>query len=77
MLAIHSAAMIPEVVAFARQLSLDPVALVVRLVARSESLTSRSAARLAKAIFGDIAREGLDQLAQMLGLKGGGPDEEP
>jgi len=70
-LAIHSAAMIPEVVAFARQLSLDPVALVVGLVARSESLNSRSAARLAKAIFCDIAHEGLDHIAQMLGLKGG------
>jgi hypothetical protein len=69
--AIRSAAAITEVVAFARRLGLDPVALVVGLVARSESLISRSAARLAKAIFGDIAREGLDHIAQMLGLKGG------
>jgi hypothetical protein len=68
--AICSAAAITEVVVFARQLGLDPVALVVGLVARSESLISRSAARLAKAIFGDIAREGLDDIAQMLGLKG-------
>jgi hypothetical protein len=67
--AIQSAAMIPEVVEFARQLGLDPVALVIGLLARSESLMSRSAARLAKAIFGDIAREGLDHIAQMLGLK--------
>jgi hypothetical protein len=70
-LAIRSAAAIPEVVAFARQLGVDPVALVVGLIARSESSTSRSAARLAKAILGDIAREGLDHIAQMLGLKGG------
>jgi hypothetical protein len=70
-LAIYSAAAIPEVVAFARQLGLDPVALVVGLLARSESSISRSAARLAKAIFGDIAREGLDHIVQMLGLKGG------
>jgi hypothetical protein len=69
--AIRSAAAITDVVALARRLGLDPVALVVGLVARSESLKSRSAARLAKAIFGDIAREGLDHIAQMLGLKGG------
>jgi hypothetical protein len=69
--AIRSAAMIPEVVAFGRRSVLDPVALVVGLVARSESLISRSAARLAKAIFGDVAREELDHIAQMLGLNGG------
>jgi hypothetical protein len=69
-LAIHSAAMIPEVVAFAQRAGLDPVALVIGLLARSEAPVSRSAARLAKAIFGDIAREGLDRIAQMLGLKG-------
>jgi hypothetical protein len=61
----------PEVVAFARQLGLDAVVLVIGLVARSESSVSRSAARLAKAIFGAIAPEGLDHIAQMLGLKGG------
>jgi hypothetical protein len=69
--AIRSAAAITEVVAFARRLGLDPVALVVGLIARSESLISRSAARLAKAIFGDIAREELDHIAQMLGLRNG------
>jgi hypothetical protein len=68
--AVRSAAAIAEVVAFARRLGLDPVALVVGLIARSESLISRSAARLAKAIFGDIAPEGLGHIAQMLGLKG-------
>jgi hypothetical protein len=70
-LAIHSAAAIPEVVAFARQFGLDPVVLVIGLVARCEASISRSAARLAKAIFGDIIREGLNDIAQMLGLKGG------
>jgi hypothetical protein len=70
-LAIQYAAMIPEVVEFARQFGLDPVALVIGLLARCESLRSRSAARLAEAIFGDIGREGLDRIAQMLGLKGG------
>src|SRR5262249_36112636 len=69
--AIRSAAVIPDVIALARELSLDPVVLVVGLVARSQSLKSRSAARLAKAIFGDIGCEGLDHAAQMLGLKRG------
>jgi hypothetical protein len=68
--AIRSAAAITEVVACARRLGLDPVALIVGLVACSESLVSRSAARLAKAILGDTAREGLDDIAQMIGLKG-------
>jgi hypothetical protein len=71
--AIRSAAAMPEVIALARQFGLDPVALVVGLVARSESLISRSAARLAKAILGDIVREGMDHIAQMLGLMRGGP----
>jgi hypothetical protein len=70
-LAIRSAAVIPDVIALARELSLDPVVLVVGLVARSQSLKIRSAARLAKAIFGDIGCEGLDHVAQMLGLKRG------
>jgi hypothetical protein len=70
-LAIHSAAVIPEVIAFARQFGLDPVVLVIGLLARSESSMSRSAARLGKAILGDIAHEGLDHVAKVLGLKGG------
>jgi hypothetical protein len=69
--AIRSAAATTEVVALARRLGLDPVVLVVGLVARSECLISRSAARLSKAILGDIAREELDHITQVLGLKGG------
>jgi hypothetical protein len=68
--AIQYAAALPDVVALAQRLALHPVALVIGLIARSESWRSRSAARLIKAIFGDIAREGLDHIAQMLGLKG-------
>ena len=66
--AIQTAAAITEVVVLARQLALDPVALVIGLIARSESSRSRSAARLAKAIFGDIALARLDDIAQMLCL---------
>jgi len=67
-LTIHSAAAIPEVVAFARQLGLDPVALIIGLVARSEASISRSAARVAKAILGEIALGGVERIAQILGL---------
>jgi hypothetical protein len=69
--AIQYAAALPEVVVLAQGLTLDPFALVIGLIARSESSRSRPAARLAKAILGDTAREGLDHIAQMLGLKGG------
>ena len=66
--AIQTAAALTEVVVLARQLALDPVALVIGLIAKSESSRSRSAARLAKAIFGDIALARLDDIAQMLCL---------
>jgi Vault protein inter-alpha-trypsin domain/von Willebrand factor type A domain len=66
--AIRSAAAITEVAAFARQFALDPVAMVVGLIARFESSRNRSAARLAKAIFGDIASPRLDHIAQILCL---------
>ena len=65
---IQTAAALAEVVVLARQLALDPVALVIGLIARSESSRSRSAARLAKVIFGDIALARLDDIAQMLCL---------
>ena len=66
--AIQTAAALTEVVVLARQLALDPVALVIGLIARSESSRSRSATRLAKAIFGDIASARLDHIAQILCL---------
>ncbi len=64
--AIQTAAAVTEVVVLARQLTLDPVALVIGLIARSESSRNRSAARLAKAVFGDIASARLDDIAQIL-----------
>ena len=66
--AIQYAAALPEVAVLAQQLALDPLALVIGLIARSESSRSRSAARLAKAIFGDIASARLDHIAQILCL---------
>src|SRR5262245_12212043 len=68
--AIQYAAALPEVVVLAQRLALHPVALVIGLIARSESSRSRSAARLAKAILCDITHEGLNHIAQMLGLRG-------
>jgi hypothetical protein len=54
--------------AIARQLALDPVVLVLGLIARFEASRSRSAARLAKAIFGDLARKELNDPAKLLCL---------
>ena len=65
---IQTAAAIAEVAAFARQFALDPVAVVVGLIARFESSRNRSATRLAKAIFGDIASARLNHIAQILCL---------
>ena len=66
--AIQTAAALTEVVAQAQQFALDPVALVIGLIARFEASRNRSAARLAKAIFGDIASARLDHIAQILCL---------
>jgi hypothetical protein len=66
--AIRSAAAIAEVLAIARQLALDPVVLVLGLIARSEASRSRSAARLTKTIFRDVARKELNDLAKLLCL---------
>jgi hypothetical protein len=65
---IRSAAATAEVLALARRFDLDPVALVIGLIARSESSRSRSAARIAKAIFGDPMRQELDDVARILRL---------
>jgi hypothetical protein len=65
---IRSAATLPEVVAFAREFTVDSIILVVGLIARFQSSRSRSAARLAKAILGDLAGAELDDIAQVLCL---------
>jgi hypothetical protein len=66
--AIRAAAATAEVLTLARQFALDPIVLVLGLIARSEASKNRSAARLAKAIFGDLARTGLDSAARTLCL---------
>jgi hypothetical protein len=66
--AIRSAAATAEVLTLAGKFALDPIVLVLGLIARSEAPKNRSAARLAKAIFGDLARVGLDSAARTLCL---------
>ena len=65
---IERAAALQEVIALAKQMNIDPIVLIVALIARSQSLRSRSAARIAKAIFGDGFTEELRSIAGTLGL---------
>jgi hypothetical protein len=67
---IQLAADLPEVIAFAHRIGLDPTTLVIALVARSQSATNRSAARIAKTILGDRGHEDeLTRIAELLGLR--------
>ncbi len=50
---LESAARMPRVVELATRLGLSPVALVVGLLARARARHDRSAARIARAVFGD------------------------
>jgi hypothetical protein len=65
---IARAAALPEAIAVANRMTIDPVVLIVALIARSQSLINRSAARISKAIFGDGFSEELRSLAAQLGL---------
>ena len=65
--AISEAAAISEVRDLADQLGLDPVILVIGLMARAAAARSRSAARIAHAIFGHAPPEArLDAAARVL-----------
>ena len=65
--AIREAAGIDEVRDLADQLGLDPVILVIGLMARAASSGNRSAARIAHAIFGNAPPEArLDAVARVL-----------
>jgi hypothetical protein len=66
---IQRAAAIPEVATLARQLNIDAVRLVIGLLARAQSATSRSAARIAKAILGASSLAELDILSVRFGLE--------
>jgi hypothetical protein len=65
---IERAAALPEAIALAKQMNIDPIVLIVALIARSQSLRNRSAARIAKAIFGDGFTEELRSIAEKLDL---------
>jgi hypothetical protein len=65
---IEDAAALPEVIALAKRMNVDPIVLIVGLVARSQSRRNRSAARIAKAIFGNRIIEELRSIAAKLGL---------
>jgi hypothetical protein len=65
---IERAAAAPEAIALAKQLKIDPIVLIVALIARSHAIGNRSAARIAKAILGDAVVEELRNLAGKNGL---------
>jgi hypothetical protein len=65
---IERAAALPEAIALAKQMNIDPIVLIVALIARSQSLRNRSAARIAKAILGDGFTEELRSVAEKLDL---------
>jgi len=66
--AIAHAAQAPEIVALARKLALDPVIVLIGLMARAARGQSRSAGRLADALIGRIAGRELDAAAIAVGL---------
>ena len=67
--AIRAAAAKPDVVAFARKLGLDPVALVIALMAHLVASENRSARRIARAIFPGAVTEEQKAVARQLGLE--------
>jgi|SRR5665213_395545 len=64
--AIHGAAALTEVMALAGRLGIDPVSLIIGLIARIEAQNNRTAARIAKNILGDAADEELTSQARRL-----------
>lgn len=67
--AIRVAAAKPDVIAFARKLGLDPVVLVVALMARAVASQNRSARRIARALLPGAATEEHKAVARQLGLE--------
>lgn len=68
--AIRLAAARPEVMAFASRFGIDPVRLVLALLARSQAAASRSARRLARAMLAGVPEGQLETLARRLGFSG-------
>jgi hypothetical protein len=66
---VERAAAWPEAIALAKQMDLNPIVLIVALIARSQATKNRSATRIAKAILGDGFANELRELAGTLGLR--------
>ena len=67
-MAIQSAARLPEIVAFARTAGIDPLIAVIALMAQAARQTSRSAQRLARAILRHAPASDLKAAMQEVGL---------
>jgi hypothetical protein len=66
--AIRDLAARPDVIDVANKLKLDPLVLVIGLLARMQGDRNRSAARIARAIFGKRPRREIDEAAAMAGI---------
>ena len=66
--AIRDLAARPEIIELAKKLALDPLVLVIGLLARMQADRSRSAARIARAIFGKRPRREVDEAAATAGI---------
>jgi hypothetical protein len=66
--AIRELAARPDVIDVANKLKLDPLVLVIGLLARMQADRNRSAARIARAIFGKRPRREIDEAAAMAGI---------
>jgi hypothetical protein len=67
-LAIRAAAKVTEIVEFAAALSIDPVIVVVALLARAAGASNRSAQRLARAILGSTQETTVGTVMREMGL---------
>jgi hypothetical protein len=68
---IERAATIPEVVEVGQRLNIDPIVLIIALLARAHASANRSAARLQRAVLGGAISTELEELALILGLETG------
>jgi hypothetical protein len=66
---IEQAAATTEVIALAKRMNINPIVLIIALIARSKSLGNRSAHRIAKAIIGPSFAKEAQSVARVLGLR--------
>ncbi len=66
---LERAAEMPEAIALAKQMNINPIVLIVALIAQSHAMRNRSAGRIAKAILGEAFVDDLRNLATKLGLQ--------